>query len=67
MRKNILIVGNDPKIISGVTNYTRPLGNELTKQGFNVSHLFSSSYAENFDYGKMRIEKTRMDNIKCLD
>lgn len=63
MKKNILIVGNDPKIISGVTNYTRPLGEELKKQGFKVSHLFSSSFAENFDYGKMRIEKTRINNI----
>ena len=66
MKKNILIVGNDPKIISGVTNYTRPLGEELKTQGFKVSHLFSSSYAGNFDYGKMRIEKTRINNINYI-
>lgn len=63
IKNNILIIGNNPSIISGVTNYTRPLGEQLLESGVNVSHLFSSSYAAEIDFRQMRLEKYTENNI----
>ncbi len=53
---NVLIVGDHPKTIGGVTNYTRPLA--LALAGMNkVFYLYNSSRTGNFDFGKMRIEQ----------
>src|ERR1035437_6697505 len=52
----ILIIGDHPKTIGGVTNYTRPLSIELSKT-HEVFYLYSSAFTFNFDMLKMRIEE----------
>lgn len=52
----ILIIGDHPKTIGGVTNYTRPLSIELSKT-HEVFYLYSGAFTFNFDMLKMRIEE----------
>lgn len=53
---NVLIIGDHPKTIGGVTNYTRPLALALAGHS-KVFYLYNSSRTSNFDFGRMRIEK----------
>ena len=45
----ILIVGNDPKEIGGVANYTRPLAIKFAELGHEVFYLYSGAYASKYD------------------
>ena len=51
---NLLIIGDHPETIGGVTNYTRPLALELSKH-MNVFYLNSSARTFNLDFGQTRI------------
>ncbi|MBV5326815.1 MAG: glycosyltransferase [Chlorobium sp.] len=46
----ILIVGNDPKEIGGVANYTRPLATKFAEMGHNVFYLYSGAYTSKYDF-----------------
>lgn len=46
----ILIIGNDPREIGGVANYTRPLAAEFSKIGHNVSYFFSGSWHRKYNW-----------------
>ena len=61
---NLLIIGDDPKFIGGVTNYTRPLAQKLAASGVNVHYLFNSSRNQKYDFGPMRIEEFDQDGVK---
>jgi len=63
INNNVLIVGNDPSIIAGVTNYTRPLAEQLSKSGVKVSHLYSTANAAEYDFGIMRFKTFTENNI----
>jgi glycosyltransferase involved in cell wall biosynthesis len=45
----ILIVGNDPKEIGGVANYTRPLATKYAEMGHEVFYLYSGAFASKYD------------------
>ncbi|HBG04828.1 MAG: glycosyl transferase family 1 [Geobacteraceae bacterium GWC2_58_44] len=45
----ILIVGNDPKEVGGVANYTRPLAAKLAQLGHQVHYLFSGAIQSSYD------------------
>jgi glycosyltransferase involved in cell wall biosynthesis len=45
----ILIVGNDPKEIGGVANYTRPLALKYAEMGHEVFYLYSGAFASKYD------------------
>lgn len=53
----ILIVGYYPKTVGGVTNYTRPLALELSKN-HEVFYLYNRVLANYFDFHGMRIEES---------
>jgi len=53
----ILIIGDYPVFFGGVTNYTRPLAEELSKY-HDVYYLYSCTRTENFDFKRMRITKS---------
>lgn len=57
---SILIIGDHPKTIGGVTNYTRPLALTLSKTN-KVYYLYNSARTFNLDFGKARIIK--IDNF----
>lgn len=46
----ILIVGNDPNDIGGVTNYTRPLSLEFAKLGHSVFYFYSGASNRKYDF-----------------
>jgi glycosyltransferase involved in cell wall biosynthesis len=46
----ILIVGNDPKEVGGVANYTRPLAHKLKELGHEIYYLFSGAYHSRYDF-----------------
>lgn len=60
---NLLIIGDDPKFIGGVTNYTRPLAQKLAKTGLNVHYLFNSSRNQKYDFGPMRIKEFEQEGV----
>jgi glycosyltransferase involved in cell wall biosynthesis len=45
----ILMVGNDPKEIGGVANYTRPLAKKFAETGHEVFYLYSGAYTSKYD------------------
>ncbi len=45
----ILIVGNDPKEIGGVANYTRPMATKFAGMGHEVFYLYSGAFASKYD------------------
>jgi glycosyltransferase involved in cell wall biosynthesis len=51
----ILIIGDWPGFFGGVTNYTRPLAEELAKEN-EVFYLYSCTRTENYDFGPMRFK-----------
>lgn len=55
---NIMIIGDDPSIVGGVTNYTRPLAKGLQNAGNKVHYLYTVAMNMKYDFGKMRIEST---------
>jgi len=46
----ILMVGFDPKIIGGISNYTRPLAIELVKLGHQVFCFYSGSWQQRYNW-----------------
>ena len=49
----ILIIGDSPKFFGGVTNYTRPLAENLSKDN-DVYYLFNSTRTQNNSFFKKR-------------
>lgn len=45
----ILIIGNDPKEIGGVANYTRPLATKYADIGHEVFYLYSGAFGSKYD------------------
>ncbi len=63
----ILIIGDYPKRIGGVTNYTRPLALELSKSQ-EIYYLFNGASTLNFDFGRIRIEESKVySEFKCFE
>ncbi|MBJ6724253.1 glycosyltransferase [Geomesophilobacter sediminis] len=53
----ILLIGNDPKEIGGVANYTRPLATTFAELGHRVHYLFSGAIQSKYDWpGRQRLE-----------
>jgi glycosyltransferase involved in cell wall biosynthesis len=64
---NILIIGDYPNRIGGVTNYTRPLALELSKNQ-EVFYLYNGASFCKFDFGKLRIEATKeFSEFNCFE
>lgn len=53
----VLIIGDYPGFYGGVTNYTRPLAEELSRSN-DVYYLYSCTRTLNYDFFGMRIIKT---------
>ena len=63
----ILIIGDYPKTIGGVTNYTRPLAIELSKS-HEVFYLYNGASNYDFDFSAMRIEESKeFSEFKCYE
>lgn len=63
----ILIIGDNPKRIGGVSNYTRPLALELSKSQ-EIFYLYNGASTYNFDFGGMRIEESKeFSEFKCFE
>lgn len=60
---NVMIIGDDPSIVGGVTNYTRPLAKGLNLAGTKVHYLYSVAMNMKYDFGKMRIETSEEEGI----
>jgi len=60
---NLLIVGDDPTKIGGVTNYTRPLANQLAASGVNVHYVYNTTMNQEYDFGPMRVERFNRDGV----
>jgi len=54
----ILIIGNDPRQIGGVVNYTRPLAFKYAELGHEVFYLFSGASLSKYDLNIMPYIKT---------
>ena len=61
---NILLIGDDPKIVGGVTNYTRPLAQGLQKAGVKVHYLHTVALNTKYDFKAMRIETRQEDGVE---
>lgn len=65
----LLIVGDYPGFFGGVTNYTRPLAEELSKSN-DVYYLYSCTRTYNYDFFSMRISQTNPienSNVKYFE
>jgi len=63
----ILIIGDYPKRIGGVTNYTRPLAFELSKSQ-EIFYLYNGASSNNFDFRGIRIDESKeMSDFKCFE
>lgn len=45
----ILLIGDNPNLVGGVVNYTRPLAEELTKKGHEVYYFCSGSFNKKYN------------------
>ena len=63
----ILIIGDYPKRIGGVTNYTRPLAFELSKSQ-ETFYLYNGASTDNFDFRGIRIEESKeFSGFRCFE
>lgn len=58
-----MIIGDDPSIVGGVTNYTRPLAKGLNTPQNKVHYLYTVAMNMKYDFGGMRIESTEQEGI----
>ena len=46
----ILIIGNDPHDIAGVSNYTRPLAQTFAELGHEIYYFYSGAWNKKYNW-----------------
>ena len=63
----ILLIGDNPNLVGGVVNYTRPLAEELTKKGHEVYYFCSGSFNKKYNLLlKPYIKESKKDGYTVL-
>lgn len=64
----ILLIGDNPNLVGGVVNYTRPLAGELTKKGHEVYYFCSGSFNKKYNLlFKSYIRKSKKDGYTVFE